>query len=60
MDERYAVGQQGANNTVIPLTSVAGETGRSSSQWGGIFNLASMVGRNSRLSLNTTATRSAD
>lgn len=59
-NERYAVGQQGANNTVIPLTSVAGETGRSSIQWGGIFNLASMVGRNSRLSLNTTATRSAD
>jgi outer membrane receptor for ferrienterochelin and colicin len=60
VDERYAVGQQGANNTVIPLTSVQGETGRSSAQWGGIFNLSGMVGRNSRLSLNTTATRSAD
>ena len=33
------MGQQGANNTVIPLTSVAGETGRSSIQWGGIFNI---------------------
>ncbi|MGV3707675.1 MAG: outer membrane beta-barrel protein [Gemmatimonas sp.] len=60
VDERYAVGQQGANNTVIPLTSVQGETGRSSAQWGGILNLSGMAGRNSRLSLNTTATRSAD
>lgn len=59
-NERYAVGQQGANNTVIPLTSLAGSTGRSSIQWGGIANIATMVGANSRLSLNTTATRSAD
>jgi len=59
-DERYAVGQQGANNTVIPLTSVRGETGRSSVQWGGIANFSTLLGRNSRLSLNTTATRSAD
>ena len=60
VNEHYAVGQQGANNTVIPLTSVDGETGRSSVQWGGIANFSSMIGRNSRLSLNTTATRSAD
>ena len=60
VNERYAVGQQGANNTVIPLTSVHGETGRSSTQWGGIANFSAMAGRNSRLSLNTTVTRSAD
>jgi len=60
VDERYAVGQQGANNTVIPLTSVSGQTGRSSIQWGGIANFSTLLGRNSRVSLNTTATRSAD
>lgn len=60
VNERYAVGQQGANNTVIPLTSVAGETGRSSIQWGGIANVSTLLGRNSRVSLNSTATRSAD
>ena len=59
-DEQYAVGNQGANNTVVPLTSVSGSTGRSSAQWGGIANLSTLVGKSSRLSLNTTMTRSAD
>jgi hypothetical protein len=59
-NERYAVGQQGSNNTVIPLTSLAGTTGRSSIGWGGIANIATMLGSASRLSLNTTVTRSAD
>lgn len=59
-NERYAVGQQGANNTVLPLTQVAGQTGRSSVQWGGIANISTMLGTSNRLSLNTTATRSAD
>ena len=59
-DERFAVGNQGANNTVVPLTSVVGTTGRSAVLWGGIANLSTMLGRNSRISLNTTATRSAD
>lgn len=59
-NERYAVGQQGSNNTVLPLTQVAGQTGRSSVQWGGIANISTMLGTASRLSLNTTATRSAD
>ena len=60
LNEHYAVGQQGADNTVVPTTSVNGETGRSSVQWGGIANFSTLMGRNSRLSLNTTATRSAD
>ncbi|MBY0490736.1 MAG: carboxypeptidase-like regulatory domain-containing protein [Gemmatimonadaceae bacterium] len=59
-NERYAVGQQGSNNTVLPLTQVAGQTGRSSVQWGGIANISTMLGTSNRLSLNTTATRSAD
>ncbi len=59
-DERYAVGNQGANNTVVPLTSLSGSTGRSSAQWGGIANFSTLLGKNSRVSLNTTATRSAD
>lgn len=59
-NERFAVGNQGPNNTVVPLTQVEGQTGRSSIQWGGIANLAGMLGKSSRLSLNTTLTRSAD
>lgn len=59
-DERYAVGNQGANNTVVPLTEVRGQTGRSSAQWGGIANLSTLIGKASRLSLNSTVTRSAD
>ncbi|MES2523777.1 MAG: TonB-dependent receptor [Gemmatimonadota bacterium] len=59
-DERYAVGQQGANNTVLPTLSLEGSTGRSTVQWGGIANVSTMLGAASRLSLNTTATRSAD
>ncbi|WP_411278697.1 carboxypeptidase regulatory-like domain-containing protein [Gemmatimonas sp.] len=59
-NERFAVGNQGANNTVVPLTSVSGSTGRSSIQWGGIANFSKLIGKSSRLSLNTTATRSAD
>ena len=60
LDERYAVGNQGPNNTVVPLTSVQGQTGRSSVQWGGIANFSTLVGKSSRLALNTTMTRSAD
>jgi len=59
-DERYAIGNQGANNTVVPLTELRGQTGRSSASWGGIANLSTLVGRSSRLALNTTVTRSAD
>lgn len=59
-DERFAVGNQGPNNTVVPLTSLSGSTGRSSIQWGGIANFATLLGKSSRVSLNTTATRSAD
>jgi TonB-dependent receptor len=59
-NERLAVGNQGPNNTVVPLTSLQGQTGRSSIQWGGIANVSTMVGKGTRLSLNTTATRSAD
>ncbi|WP_156799013.1 TonB-dependent receptor [Gemmatimonas aurantiaca] len=59
-NERFAVGNQGPNNTVVPLTQVEGQTGRSSIQWGGIANFSTIVGKGNRFSLNTTATRSAD
>lgn len=59
-DEQFAVGNQGANNTVVPLTSVSGSTGRSSAQWGGIANFSTLLGKSSRVSLNSTMTRSAD
>lgn len=60
LDEQYAVGNLGADNTVVPLTRVEGQTGRSSVQWGGIANFSTLIGRGSRLALNTTVTRSAD
>ena len=59
-NEHFAVGNQGPDNTVTPLTQVKGTTGSSAIQWGGIANISAMVGTGSRLSLNTTATRSAD
>lgn len=59
-NEQFAVGNQGANNTVVPLTTVSGSTGRSSAQWGGIANFSTLLGSHSRVSLNTTVTRSAD
>jgi outer membrane receptor for ferrienterochelin and colicin len=37
-----------------------GSTGRMSVLWGGLFNLSSMIGTRSRMSLNNTYTRSAD
>ena len=39
-DEQYAVGNQGANNTVVPLTTINGATGRVGVQWGGIANFS--------------------
>jgi hypothetical protein len=59
-DEVTAVGNQGANNTVVPLTTLQGTTGRVGVQWGGIANLSAMLGQNSRIALNTTLTRNAD
>lgn len=59
-DEQYAVGNQGANNTVVPLTTINGATGRVGVQWGGIANFSTMIKQSSRVSLNTTITRSAD
>jgi len=59
-NEQIAVGNQGANNTVVPLTSLRGQTARVGVQWGGIVNLSTMLGQTSRFSLNTTFTRNAD
>ena len=59
-NEQLAVGNQGANNTVVPLTSLRGQTARVGVQWGGIVNLSTMIGQSSRVSLNSTFTRNAD
>lgn len=59
-DEVTAVGNQGPDNTVVPLTVLQGTTGRVGVQWGGIANISTLVGQNSRLALNTTFTRNAD
>jgi hypothetical protein len=59
-NEITAVGNQGPNNTVVPLTTLQGTTGRVGVQWGGIANFSTMVGQHSRLALNTTFTRNAD
>jgi len=59
-NEVTAVGNQGANNTVVPLATFRGTTGRVGVQWGGIANISAMLGQNSRVALNTTFTRNAD
>jgi outer membrane receptor for ferrienterochelin and colicin len=59
-NEVTAVGNQGPNNTVVPLTTLRGTTGRVGVQWGGIANISTLLGQNSRLALNTTFTRNAD
>lgn len=58
--EHFAVGHQGPDNTVAPLTQGWGETGRSSIQWGGLMHLSTVLAHQHRLSLNATVTRSAD
>ena len=37
-----------------------GQTGRSSVLWGGVFNASTLIGRNTRVSVNNTYNRSAD
>lgn len=59
-DEQFAVGNQGANNTVVPLTVVNGQTSRVGIQWGGLVNLSTMIRQHSRISLNSVFTRNAD
>ncbi|MDQ8164356.1 MAG: TonB-dependent receptor [Gemmatimonadota bacterium] len=59
-DDRYAVGNAGANGSVVPLTELAGITGRRSVQWGGLANISSLLGTSSRLTFTATTTRSAD
>ena len=59
-DEQFAIGNQGPNNTVVPLTTLNGQTSRVGVQWGGIANLSTMIGQMSRISLNSTFTRNAD
>lgn len=59
-NERFAVGNQGPNNTVVPLTTLNGQTARVGVQWGGIANFSTMIGQMSRVSLNSTFTRNAD
>ena len=43
-----------------PTEQFSGSTGRSSVLWGGLLNLSTLLGTDSRLSLNNTFTRSAD
>ena len=59
-NEQFAVGNQGPNNTVVPLTTLNGQTARVGVQWGGIANFSTMIGQMSRVSLNSTFTRNAD
>jgi outer membrane receptor for ferrienterochelin and colicin len=59
-NEENAIGNQGANNTVVPLTRLRGTTGRESVLWGGLANFSVMLGRSARLAWNNTLTRSAD
>jgi TonB-dependent receptor len=46
--------------TALPFNSYAGSAGRSSVLWGGLLNLSTRLGAGTKLSLNTTYTRTAD
>ncbi|HEX6105597.1 MAG TPA: carboxypeptidase regulatory-like domain-containing protein, partial [Gemmatimonadales bacterium] len=43
-----------------PVNAYTGATGRESVLWGGLFNLSTRLGSNTKLSLNNSLTRSAD
>ncbi len=48
------------DGTFAPVNRFLGRTGTSSALWGGLANVSTMLGRNARLSLNNTYTRTAD
>lgn len=56
----YALTRTSTGGQAEVLDRYQGETGRTSMLLGGMLNLSTMIGRNSRVSLNTSSTRSAD
>ena len=58
--EVNAVPQPQAGGGVTELYRFEGQTGRSGVLWGGIANASTLLGRNTRISLNNTYNRSAD
>jgi hypothetical protein len=56
----FALVDPGAPQQTAEIDRYEGSTGRSSVLWGGLLNVSTLVGDNSRISLNNTYTRSAD
>ena len=59
-NEERAQAVGGANGTTQPFNAFRGSTGRTSILWGGLVNLSTWIGRNSKISLNNTYNRTAD
>ena len=59
-DEERAFAIVGPEGGTVPVDAYRGSTGRESVLWGGLLNLSTMVGTDTRLSLNNTFSRSSD
>lgn len=60
LDQRRALTITGDAGRPLEVDRFDGTTGRVSALWGGLFNLSSMVGTRTRLSMNSTYNRTAD
>ena len=58
--EERAFAIVGPEGGTVPVDAYRGSTGRESVLWGGLLNLSTMVGTDTRLSLNNTFSRSSD
>ncbi|MBA3558248.1 MAG: TonB-dependent receptor [Gemmatimonadaceae bacterium] len=59
-NEERAQAVGGANGETRPFNAFRGSTGRTSILWGGLLNLSTWVGKNSKIALNNTYNRTAD
>lgn len=60
LDQRRALAQVGSDGKAEEVDRYDGMTGRNSVLWGGIANLSTNLGSNTKLSLNTTYNRTMD
>lgn len=59
-NEVRAQAQPSVTGATEEVDRFRGETGRSSTLWGGVLNASTLIGNTTRLALNTTYNRSAD
>ncbi|MCI0432343.1 MAG: TonB-dependent receptor [Gemmatimonadetes bacterium] len=59
-DEVRAQAIAGPNGSTLEVDRFGGTTGRTSAQWGGLFNASTLIGQSSRILLNAAYNRTAD